>query len=706
MKCTLCNRRKPSRRCPAKEAPICSRCCGSKRKKEIECPPECGYLSSGREGRETSAARKGVRIDRDAFEEYRKGMRLCLEKDYESALKVFDGILARYPGHVPSLIEKGNCLLQDRKIEDAGKFFERALENDPDSTDAMNGKALCLFVSGDIDDALDVLDNALDRAPKDCGLLALKADCLLDIDRPLEAKSVIEDVLKRERENDHALVVQARAQFELSEFEEAGKNLERAIKIKPDDERYGLLADTYFEKEKPEEGFEVLGHMKDKTSWFDRGRHCLESGFEEYAISCCDRGIEAGEDSARCSALKARVHILKGEESKAGEFIDAALEIDPDCIEAVKTKMAMLYADDGTDDENTLEWVNRAIEINPEDVGTMFLRAKILKDLDRPGEFLEAVHETRELIMDFDTFWKYGIELYIMEEYKEAAWFLEEALDLRDEGPLRDTLTSCYSLLNDVGKMESCIVEAEKAHPDAEWLNISKAVLGYYKDDMKLFKESLENIGKIDGTDGIDGSDGRIKSIGSIDSHDYFDVGNLFPDIKRISDFLDAASRVVPDNPYVLMERAEVAFEMGDEQGALAFIDQAISLKKSPMFHVHKIKALIRMNLLEDALETARTCPDDHVIPILEGIVFKKMGREEDARRAYDEYLDVEDIIQSIFNEAVPELVEDAEIVETESEIERQVESNRPLMEVLARGLKQEMIIALEELVTGDEEDV
>lgn len=699
MKCTLCNRRKPSRRCPAKEAPICSRCCGSKRKKEIECPPECGYLSSGREDREASTARKDVRIDRDALEDYRKGMRLCLEKDYESASEVFDGILARYPGHVPSLIEKGNCFLQARKIEDAKNLFERALENDPDSVEAMNGEALCLFVSGDIDDALDVLDNALDRAPKDCGLLALKADCLLDIDRPLEAKSVIEDVLKRERENDHALEVLARAQFELSEFEEAAKNLERAIKIKPGDERYGLLADTYFERKRPEEGFETLNHMKDyEGSWFDKGRHCLESGFEEYAISCCDRGIEAGEDAARCNALKARVHLLKGEESKAGELIDAALEIDPDCIEAVKTKMAMFYAD-GADNEKALEWANRAIEINPEDVGTMFLRAKILKDLDRRCEFLEAVHETREIIMDFDTFWKYGIELYIMEEYEEAASFLEEALDLREEGPLRDTLTSCYSLLNDTVRMESCLAAAEKAHPDAEWLNISKAVLGYYKDDMKLFKESLENIGKIDGSDGSE----RTEWVNTIDD---FDVGNLIPDVKRISDFLDTASRVVPDNPYILMERADVAFEMGDRQGALALIDQAISIKKSPMFHVHKIKALVKMNLLEDALETARTCPDEHVIPILEGIVFKKMGREEDARRAYDEYLDVEDIIQDIVNTVIPDLVEDAEVVEPESEIEREVESNRPIMEILARGLKQEMIVALEELVMGDDEDV
>lgn len=45
MSCPLCRQRKGKRACPAKGANICSQCCGAKRLVEIECPPDCLYLT-------------------------------------------------------------------------------------------------------------------------------------------------------------------------------------------------------------------------------------------------------------------------------------------------------------------------------------------------------------------------------------------------------------------------------------------------------------------------------------------------------------------------------------------------------------------------------------------------------------------------------------------------------------------------------------
>lgn len=687
MKCILCNRRKPSRRCPAKDVPVCSRCCGSKRRKEIECPQECNYLSTYQEV--STAQKKEERLDSDAREDYRKGMRLYLERDYESAIRVFDGILARYPRHVPSIVEKANCLLQDHRVEDAIELFDIALETDPDSIEAMRGKALCLYVLDDIEDALDVLDDAIYRTPKDCGLLTLKADCLLDIDLPYEAKIAIEDVLKRERENDHALEILARAQFALGEFEEAARNLKRAIKISPDDTRYEFLSEIYFVLGRPEDGFNALDnidYMKGadgRVSWLDKGKYCHESGFEDYAILCCDRAIERGEDAARCNVLKARISLLENDDSKAGELIDAAINIDPDCIDAVRLKMIQYYTDNEW--ENALEWAEKVIELNPEDVGARFFKAKILKHLDRRDEFHEMLRETRERVMDFDTFGKYGIDLYNMGEYREAVWFLEEALDLREDESLRDALTSCYSLLKDIEGMGACIRAAEDAHPDAEWLNIAKAVLGFYRDDMALFKKSVEQIKWEDTIPGLS-------------------VELLIPDMDGVLDFLDTAARCFPDNPYIIAKKAVVRIDMGDigdVEESIALLDRAISLKKSALFYIYKLKAQIRMNSLEDALETAAECSDRQIIPVLKGIVFKKMGREEDAREAYDEYInarvDAEDAGGDTAGDDLPEI--DPEI-------------DKAVIENLTKALRGRMIMVIEELVMdgggdygGDGED-
>jgi len=47
-KCPVCNDRKSKRSCPALGRTICTVCCATKRQVEINCPPDCIYLSSAR----------------------------------------------------------------------------------------------------------------------------------------------------------------------------------------------------------------------------------------------------------------------------------------------------------------------------------------------------------------------------------------------------------------------------------------------------------------------------------------------------------------------------------------------------------------------------------------------------------------------------------------------------------------------------------
>lgn len=64
--CPLCRKRRAKRACPAKGADICAHCCGTKRRREIDCPADCAYLkgehAAGWEGRETEHRRDLRRI--------------------------------------------------------------------------------------------------------------------------------------------------------------------------------------------------------------------------------------------------------------------------------------------------------------------------------------------------------------------------------------------------------------------------------------------------------------------------------------------------------------------------------------------------------------------------------------------------------------------------------------------------------------------
>lgn len=44
MPCTICEKRKPERFCPAKGEKICAVCCGREREVTIDCPIDCNYL--------------------------------------------------------------------------------------------------------------------------------------------------------------------------------------------------------------------------------------------------------------------------------------------------------------------------------------------------------------------------------------------------------------------------------------------------------------------------------------------------------------------------------------------------------------------------------------------------------------------------------------------------------------------------------------
>ena len=47
-KCAVCKSKKGKRNCPALADVICPQCCGSKKEKDIDCPPDCFYLGKSK----------------------------------------------------------------------------------------------------------------------------------------------------------------------------------------------------------------------------------------------------------------------------------------------------------------------------------------------------------------------------------------------------------------------------------------------------------------------------------------------------------------------------------------------------------------------------------------------------------------------------------------------------------------------------------
>jgi hypothetical protein len=63
MMCPECRKRRGKRACPARGEPICSQCCGTKRRVEIDCPPGCVFLDGAQAG---AWEGRSAQRDRDA----------------------------------------------------------------------------------------------------------------------------------------------------------------------------------------------------------------------------------------------------------------------------------------------------------------------------------------------------------------------------------------------------------------------------------------------------------------------------------------------------------------------------------------------------------------------------------------------------------------------------------------------------------------
>jgi hypothetical protein len=124
MRCPLCAKRKGKRSCPAKGAAICSQCCGTKRLIEIDCPPDCIYLTGahapGWEGRAADRERDERRLGPHVARLTEKQLQLVL-----LSLAGMSGIRARRPGLEDAiLLEAVVALRKTVETRERGVLYE------------------------------------------------------------------------------------------------------------------------------------------------------------------------------------------------------------------------------------------------------------------------------------------------------------------------------------------------------------------------------------------------------------------------------------------------------------------------------------------------------------------------------------------------------------------------------------------------------
>lgn len=122
--CPLCETRQPKRSCPAKGEDICSVCCGTKREVEIDCPPNCVYLQTGRE----YERRKSLLPSPEAYRTERLWQDEFILSHTGIFLEMWESILdvrGRFPEIVDADLQAAlESLIQTYQTLDKGIYYE------------------------------------------------------------------------------------------------------------------------------------------------------------------------------------------------------------------------------------------------------------------------------------------------------------------------------------------------------------------------------------------------------------------------------------------------------------------------------------------------------------------------------------------------------------------------------------------------------
>ncbi len=102
MRCSLCNKRKPERYCPAKSEKICTVCCGTEREVTLDCPSDCAYLVAAH--RYEDEHRKPVPVEEIPFPDLELPRDLIHERESVVAGLVF--ALLKFAAGQPSLTDR------------------------------------------------------------------------------------------------------------------------------------------------------------------------------------------------------------------------------------------------------------------------------------------------------------------------------------------------------------------------------------------------------------------------------------------------------------------------------------------------------------------------------------------------------------------------------------------------------------------------
>jgi tetratricopeptide (TPR) repeat protein len=389
-----------------------------------------------------------------------EGLQFFENSDYESSIKFFDKAIDKNPNNPVSYNYKGDAHFKLKEYNNAIHCYDQALAINPNYLDVLKDKGLCCYSMEQYENAISCYDKALELNPKNGKIWYYKGMSL----------------------------------FKLNRNDESIKCIDESIRLNPNDNDIIKFRETVM----PDDGkIKNQSQLNDIDSLLQDIDNVIASSMYEEALIRINKALEIYPNNLDIKANKGRTLILLGEYDEGAKLLDDNMQKDPTNLRTLEY-MQIIFGDLLKDYDNALKYINRALEVSPNN--SLFLNKKGLM-LYHQGKYQEAIYWYDKALevepKSENVLNNKGLALQDLGKYQEAIYWYDKALEINPK--YSTTLGNKGILLVTVGNYKEAMEFADKAlevEPDnLEFLNLNALIcqtIGEYEKVNNICDKILE----------------------------------------------------------------------------------------------------------------------------------------------------------------------------------------------------------------------
>lgn len=316
---------------------------------------------------------------------FQEGLDLLEADHFEEALRSFDYVIGRQPGHADAFFHRGIALVNLGRRTEGMASFRHAAELCPTESAYHSHYGYTLLIAGQVDAAIEEFELALGLTPDDPQNKIYLACALVEKRQLGRARSLLEEVLAQHPDHIEALRQHSALVAMLGDGETALRGFQQILSQRPNDlDTLRRLADLHQEANRRGEAIRALRQIvaidpSAADDWVALVRLCVETGNRAAVVAHVTEAIAMGIRDAELYMHRGRAYLEQRRVDLAITDLRHARDLDDQSV-GIHYWLARAYVEAGRL-RQALYCAGRALQIAPRDRRVILLKSQLHRQL-------------------------------------------------------------------------------------------------------------------------------------------------------------------------------------------------------------------------------------------------------------------------------------------------------------------------------------